>query len=89
METGTVKWFNSKKGYGFITKEDGDEIFVHYSNIQADENSFKTLYPEDEVEFDVEQGAKGPEARNVNVTKQAPRPQYNNNYNNNYNRNYY
>jgi len=79
METGTVKWFNPRKGFGFITKSDDEEIFIHYSNIISDDDGFKTLYENDEVSFDVEQGMKGPEAKNVTVTKKAPRPQFNNN----------
>ncbi|MHA1680330.1 MAG: cold-shock protein [Promethearchaeota archaeon] len=75
MVSGTVKWFNSRKGYGFITPDgeaEGD-VFVHYSVIQADENEFKTLNEGDEVEFEIEDGQKGPQATNVIVTKKAPR----------------
>ncbi len=61
---GTVKWFNEKKGYGFITGEDGKEVFVHYSAIEG-EKGFKTLNEGDEVEFDVVQGPKGPQASEV------------------------
>jgi CspA family cold shock protein len=60
---GTVKWFDAKKGYGFITKEDGEDIFVHWSAIQTD--GFKTLKEGQEVEFDVQDGQKGPQAANV------------------------
>lgn len=77
VQTGTVKWFNSRKGYGFITPSDaegeGNDVFVHYSNIQVEEDEFKTLNENDEVEFDTQEGAKGPEAINVVVTKKAPR----------------
>ena len=65
METGTVKWFNSSKGYGFISRKEGKDVFVHYKSIQG--NGFKTLEEGDEVQFDVEEGAKGPQA--INVTK--------------------
>jgi len=65
MQKGTVKWFNESKGYGFITKEDGGDVFVHYSEIQS--NSFKTLAEGQEVSFEVADGPKGPKA--VNVTK--------------------
>ena len=65
MQKGTVKWFNESKGFGFITREDGGDVFVHYSEIQS--NSFKTLSEGQEVSFDVEDGPKGPKA--VNVTK--------------------
>ncbi len=68
---GTVKWFNAKKGFGFIN-EDGKEeedIFVHFSSINAD--GFKTLNDGDEVEFEIGQGQKGPQAENVIVTKKA------------------
>ncbi|MCX7653598.1 MAG: cold shock domain-containing protein [Fervidobacterium sp.] len=64
---GTVKWFDAKKGYGFITKEDGEDIFVHYSAIQAE--GYKTLKEGDKVEFDVQNGQKGPQAANVKVIK--------------------
>ncbi|WP_432665067.1 cold shock domain-containing protein [Wukongibacter baidiensis] len=60
---GKVKWFNSEKGYGFITGEDGNDVFVHYSAIEG--NGFKTLEEEQEVEFNVTEGDKGPQATNV------------------------
>ena len=60
---GKVKWFNGEKGYGFITGEDGKDVFVHYSAILGD--GFKTLEEEQEVEFDVVDGDKGPQATQV------------------------
>jgi cold shock protein len=66
MATGTVKWFNAEKGYGFIEREDGDDVFVHYSAIQM--NGYRTLEEGQRVEFDVGQGKKGEEAQNVRVT---------------------
>ena len=60
---GTVKWFNNQKGYGFITPESGDDVFVHHSAIQGD--GYKSLEEGQQVEFDVEQGPKGPQAVNV------------------------
>ena len=63
MAEGTVKWFNESKGFGFITSEDGKDVFVHYSSIQG--NGFKTLSEGDTVSFDIEQGPKGPKAVNV------------------------
>ena len=64
--TGKVKWFNESKGFGFITRDDGQkDCFVHYSAIQG--NGFKTLKEGDKVEFDVVQGQKGPAANNVTV----------------------
>lgn len=66
MATGIVKWFNEKKGFGFIAREDGDDVFVHYSAIQTP--GFKTLAEGDRVTFDVEDGRKGPAA--VNVVRQ-------------------
>ena len=63
MAEGKVKWFNESKGYGFITSEDGKDVFVHYSSIQG--NGFKTLAEGDAVSFDIEQGPKGPKAINV------------------------
>jgi len=63
METGTVKWFNGSKGYGFITREEGDDVFVHYRSIEGE--GFKSLEDGDKVQFDVEQGAKGLQAANV------------------------
>ncbi len=63
MPNGTVKWFDETKGYGFVTSEDGGDIFVHYSSIQGD--GFKSLVEGDSVSFEVEQGEKGPKAVNV------------------------
>jgi len=63
MPTGTVKWFNEKKGYGFITQESGEDVFVHFTAINSD--GFKTLAEGDNVQFDVTQGSKGPQAANV------------------------
>ena len=60
MVTGTVKWFNESKGYGFISRDEGDDVFVHYSEIQGD--GFRTLREGDKVEFEVTQGQKGPQA---------------------------
>ena len=65
MANGTVKWFNEKKGYGFIEQEDGPDVFVHYSGINS--SGFKSLNEGDRVSFDIEQRDKGPQA--VNVTK--------------------
>jgi CspA family cold shock protein len=63
--TGTVKWFNGTKGYGFIAREGGEDVFVHFSAIQGE--GFKNLNEGQKVEFTVEQGAKGPQASNVVV----------------------
>jgi len=63
--TGKVKWFNSEKGYGFITTEEGQDVFAHFSQIQKD--GFKTLEEGEQVEFAVEQGDKGPQAVDINV----------------------
>jgi CspA family cold shock protein len=63
MAEGTVKWFNSRKGYGFIATTDGSDVFVHYSSISSD--GYKTLEEGDAVSFDVVQGEKGPRAENV------------------------
>ena len=65
METGTVKWFSNQKGYGFIQKDDGSDLFVHFSAIQAE--GFKTLAQGQEVVFEVSEGPKGPQAANVNT----------------------
>jgi CspA family cold shock protein len=66
MASGTVKWFNDSKGYGFITQDDGgDDVFVHFRAIQGD--GFRTLVEGQKVTFDVEQGQKGPQAANVVV----------------------
>ncbi len=60
---GTVKWFSNEKGYGFISRPDGPDVFVHYSAI--DEEGFKTLEEGQQVEFDIVEGARGPQAANV------------------------
>ena len=60
---GRVKWFNKEKGYGFIEREDGDDVFVHYSAIQ--EEGFKSLNEGQEVEFEIVEGSRGPQAANV------------------------
>ena len=65
-ETGTVKWFNATKGYGFITRAGGDDVFVHYSAIQSD--GYKTLNEGQQVEFTITQGPKGLAASNVTAT---------------------
>ncbi|WP_102401343.1 cold-shock protein [Haloimpatiens massiliensis] len=64
MKTGTVKWFNSEKGFGFIQVEGEDDVFVHYTSIQG-QSGRKSLEEGDKVEFEIEQGAKGPQASNV------------------------
>lgn len=67
MNTGKTKWFDKKKGYGFITRDDGKDFFVHYKNINV--TGFKTLEPEQAVTFDVKEDTKGPQAVNVTPTK--------------------
>ena len=63
MNTGTVKWFNAEKGFGFIERENGDDVFVHFSAIQTD--GFKSLEEGAEVSFDIVEGNRGPQAANV------------------------
>ena len=65
MATGTVKFFNNEKGYGFISRDDGDDVFVHYSNIQG--SGYRSLEEGQKVEFEVGPGRKGDEAQNVRV----------------------
>ena len=68
MEEGTVKWFNAAKGYGFISRQSGEDVFVHYRSIQGD--GYKTLNEGEKVQFDVEQGPKGLQAINVKKVNQ-------------------
>lgn len=68
MPKGIVKWFNDKKGYGFIKQEDGRDIFVHFSSVNM--QGFKTLAEGDEVSFDVEESDRGPVAKNVVKSRQ-------------------
>jgi CspA family cold shock protein len=63
MKTGIVKWFDSKKGFGFISVNGGDDVFVHFTAIQGD--GYKTLDEGQQVEFDIEDGSKGPQASHV------------------------
>lgn len=63
MSNGTVKWFNAEKGYGFISQESGDDVFVHFSAIQG--KGFKTLEEGQSVSFDIEEGSRGAQASNV------------------------
>lgn len=63
MAQGIVKWFNDRKGYGFISQEDGNDVFVHFSSIEAD--GYKTLSEGDNVDFEIEESDRGPEAKNV------------------------
>ncbi len=63
MSSGTVKWFNEQKGFGFIENDEGGDVFVHHSSIQSE--GFRTLHENQRVSFDVEKGQKGPVAKNV------------------------
>jgi CspA family cold shock protein len=65
MPTGTVKFFNSEKGYGFISRSDGEDVFVHYSNVEG--SGYRTLEQGQQVEFEIGPGRKGDEAQNVKV----------------------
>lgn len=79
-ETGIIKWFSNRKGYGFITLDENDEsnendVFVHYSAIEGEDFEYKTLYEGDKVKFEIVEGDKGPQAENVKVIEKAEREQ--------------
>ncbi len=65
MAEGKVKWFNEKKGFGFISREDGEDVFVHFSEIEM--GGFKTLAQDQQVSFDIKEGPRGPQAVNVRL----------------------
>ena len=67
-ESGKVKWFDAKKGYGFISRKEGDDVFVHYTAIEG--QGYRVLKDDQEVEFNVVQGKKGLEARNLSITEE-------------------
>lgn len=68
MTTGTIKWFNSRKGYGFIAPDDGTkDVFIHYTAIAGDESEFKSVNEGDKVEYEAVEGLKGLEAKNVKI----------------------
>ena len=71
---GTVKWFSDRKGYGFIVREGGDDVFVHYSGIRA--GGPRSLYEGDKVDFTIQQDPRGPRAIDLIVTQEAQRPAY-------------
>lgn len=74
MGKGTVKWFDKKKGYGFITPDDGSaDIFIHYSAIEGGGDEFKIVYEGDIVEYEITEGKKGPQASNVTIIEKGPR----------------
>jgi len=75
MVNGTVKWFDSRKGFGFIDSEEGNDVFVHFSAIKAEGDEYKSLNDGDKVTFEVSEGEKGPQASEVVVTEHAPRQQ--------------
>ncbi|MGB5910972.1 MAG: cold-shock protein [Promethearchaeia archaeon] len=76
MVKGTVKWFDRRKGYGFITRDDGAaDVFVHFSAIEG-EDEFKAIYEGDKVEFEITEGSKGPQATDLKITEKAPRPSF-------------
>jgi CspA family cold shock protein len=78
MVNGIVKWFNSRKGYGFITTDKSEDIFVHFSSILDDESGFRTLYEGDKVEFEIVEGQKGKQAKDVRITEKGSRMKRNN-----------
>ena len=67
MTTGTVKWFNSDKGFGFIEQKQGPDVFVHFNNILSSDNSYKSLAEGQQVQFKLGRGPKGPQAEEVTV----------------------
>jgi len=72
MVNGVVKWFDSRKGYGFLTTDEEQDVFVHYSAIIAEnDNDFKNLYEGDTVEFNITEGKKGPQATEVKIIKRS------------------
>ena len=73
MVNGVVKWFDSRKGYGFLTTDEEQDVFVHYSAIIAEnDDDFKNLYEGDTVEFNITEGKKGPQATEVKIIKRSP-----------------
>jgi len=71
LTKGTVKWFNDRKGFGFITPEQGSDVFVHLSALSERNDEYKTLKVDDKVEFEIIEGQKGPQAKDVIITKRS------------------
>ena len=79
MTSGIVKWFDARKGYGFITRDDdSSDVFVHFSVIESSDDEFKVIYEGDKVEFEITDGDKGPQASSLTIIEKGPRKSFRN-----------